>query len=100
MKLALSLCVGLSDAQGGQTDPTAPCGSRDAACCESKDFPVMGGIDFVDLASKAQAVDGPDLGSSEHSATLNGYTFNFKTAENAAAFEADPWRFAPRYGAF
>lgn len=39
-------------------------------------------------------------GSPDYSSTLNGYTFYFSSAENQAKFEADPWAFAPSYGAF
>jgi len=99
-KVAVFLVPQLVDAQGGKEDPTAPCGSRDNECCMGTDEPVMGGVDFVDLADKTQGTDGPELGITEFTASLNGYAFLFKSAVNAATFTSDPWRYAPRYGAF
>ena len=56
------------------------------------------GVDFVDLATKrAPGVAAPALGDPANAATLNGYAFYFLSAANAAAFAADPWRFAPAY---
>ena len=46
----------------GQIESGAPCSntmpSNDACCYEDKATPVMGGIDFVDLAGKTQGQDG------------------------------------------
>lgn len=61
--------------------------------------PVVDGYDVVayfSLPSDAQGVKG----SSEFSRTLNGYSFHFANEANAAAFEADPHRFAPQFGGF
>lgn len=30
----------------------------------------------------------------------HAWTFHFKNAANKAAFEADPWRYAPQFGGF
>jgi hypothetical protein len=60
----------------------------------------MGGVDFVDLAGKKQGTDVPDFGSSSFSATLNNYTFLFKSAANAETFKGSPWSFAPAWGGF
>jgi YHS domain-containing protein len=40
------------------------------------------------------------VGSSEYSATLNGYTFYFSSPENKALFEASPWKYSPSWGGF
>ncbi|MBM3511323.1 MAG: YHS domain protein [Alphaproteobacteria bacterium] len=42
----------------------------------------------------------PVVGSDAHTATWNGKTWRFATAENRAAFLAEPDRYAPRYGGF
>jgi len=60
----------------------------------------MGGIDFVDLASKTQGKDTAIFGIPSITAQLNGYTFQFLTVSNKAAFEADPWSYAPAWGGF
>ena len=88
-------------------DPAAPCqvtGDDTEGCCwTDKRFPVMGGVDFVDLATnKVQGVDSPALveGLPQHERYLNGYVFVFLSSTNAALFEADPWRYAPAFGGF
>ena len=87
-----------------QVAPDAPCPNvspSDAKCCQKTSTgPVLGGIDFVDLATKTQGQDAPIFGVSSFSATLNNYTFLFKSASNAAAFKASPWSFAPAWGGF
>ena len=73
----------------------------DTACCQkSSNGPVLGGVDFVDLATKRQGKEAPAFGSAAHSATLNNFTFHFLSGENAAAFKASPWSFAPAWGGF
>jgi len=42
----------------------------------------------------------PVKGSKEHAATWKGATWHFVSAENKAAFEADPQAFAPQYGGY
>lgn len=70
-------------------------------CTEKSAGPVLGGVDFVDLMLyKNEGQDAPELGSSQFNASLNGYTFWFKSAANQGAFAADPWKFAPAYGGF
>lgn len=72
----------------------------DAQCCYTdKSSPAIGGIDMVDLATKA-ANGVPSMGSAEFKTMLNGYSFYFLNAENRDAFNADPWNFAPAYGGF
>ena len=44
--------------------------------------------------------DGPRLGDARHSAVHDGATYRFASAENLEAFEADPARFAPRFGGY
>merc|ERR1719411_1058420 len=85
----------------GNIDPDAPCqDATDASCCENNKYAVMGGVDFVSIVEKKQGADNFDWGSKEYNAILNGYTFNFISAENADKFKADPWLYAPKYGAF
>ena len=42
----------------------------------------------------------PTLGSAEHSLAHGGATYRFASAENLAAFEANPERYVPAYGGF
>jgi YHS domain-containing protein len=42
----------------------------------------------------------PVEGRSEHELEWNGATWRFSSAENLAAFEADPEAFAPQYGGY
>ena len=42
----------------------------------------------------------PVEGSAEHSLEWRGARWTFASAENRAAFEADPERYAPRYGGY
>ncbi|WP_297771931.1 YHS domain-containing (seleno)protein [uncultured Roseovarius sp.] len=42
----------------------------------------------------------PVQGAPEHALEWNGATWHFASAENRAAFEADPERYAPQYGGF
>lgn len=42
----------------------------------------------------------PVKGSAEFSATHDGATYQFASAENKALFEAEPARYAPQYGGF
>jgi YHS domain-containing protein len=61
---------------------------------------VAGGIDFVDLAGKTQGKDAPAFGDASHKTTLNGFPFHFTSDANRAAFDADPWTYAPAWGGF
>jgi YHS domain-containing protein len=71
------------------------------ACTDPSYGPVLSGVDFVDLQeSKTEAVDVPEFGVAEFTAKLNGYSYWFKTADNKAKFEADPWTYAPVWGGF
>ena len=42
----------------------------------------------------------PARGLAEHELTLDGATWRFASAENKAAFEADPARYTPQYGGY
>jgi len=99
--LLFATMAGLAAAQ---VDPKAPCPDAtptSATCCyTNKGSAVMGGVDFVDLASKKQGVDSPVFGDSSISTTLNGYTFHFLNSANKDAFNKDPWSFAPAWGGF
>lgn len=103
MKAVSVILTGLA-AVLAQKDPSSQCPDATptaADCCfTNKTAAVMGGVDFVDLASKKQGVDGPVFGSAAFSATLSGYTFHFLTAANRDAFNQDPWSYAPAWGGF
>ncbi len=45
-------------------------------------------------------VGAPTQGSSAFTAKHNGITFQFASAANRAAFQADPGKYAPQYGGF
>jgi YHS domain-containing protein len=91
-------------AQGGTVDPKAKCPDatpRTPECCTAnKTAPVMGGIDFVDLAGKTQGKDGPVYSGMKFTSLLNGYTFGFLSQANKDTFDADPWSYAPAWGGF
>jgi len=76
--------------------PPGPSGS-----CTDKKYPVLAGVDFVDLReNKKESVDKPEFGTSDVTATLNGYTFWFKSTANRDKFASDPWTYAPAFGGF
>jgi YHS domain-containing protein len=65
---------------------------------------------FTDFRSKL-ALDGhdpvayfktgkPTKGTAQNAVTWNGATWHFASAENKAAFEANPQSFAPQYGGY
>ena len=54
------------------------------------------GADPVAYHTQGKAVQGVP----EHSTTWSGRTWHFASAENRERFEADPARYAPRYGGF
>ena len=91
------------DESGSAVDPNSPCPSakpQSPQCCFNSTAVVAGGVDFVDLAGKTQGKDAPAFGNASHTTTLNGYTFHFTSDANRAAFDADPWTFAPAWGGF
>ena len=99
------MLVALLSTTSSQISPRAHCPNatpRTASCCyQNKSAPVLGGIDFVDLATtKKEGADAPSMGEPEYSADLNGYPFWFKNAKNAEIFENAPWQFAPSWGGF
>lgn len=55
---------------------------------------VVGGYDVVAY----HTVGKPTEGSAEFSATYQGATWNFASAENLEMFNSDPAKFAPAYG--
>lgn len=76
--------------------------------------PVLYGYDVVEYFSLDAAAPGV-MGHAEFAANLTttdqnkeatqhmlptNWTFWFKDAANQAAFEADPWRYAPQWGGF
>ncbi|CAM9626897.1 unnamed protein product [Phaeothamnion confervicola] len=70
------------------------------ATCANPDSPVLGGADVVAYFLGEVAFDSYIVGSPEHTAILNGFTFYFASDAHKAMFEGDPWRFAPQWGAF
>jgi len=72
----------------------------DCNCADRSYGPVTAGVDYVEMFQKVERVDIPEFGSSQFTATLNGYTFWFKSAENQAKFIGDPWTYAPNVGGF
>ena len=58
------------------------------------DAAVVGGYDVVAYHTAGK----PTKGSADHSATYQGATWHFSSAENLALFEADPAKYAPAYG--
>ncbi|MFV2038426.1 MAG: YHS domain-containing (seleno)protein [Paracoccaceae bacterium] len=61
-----------------------------------KDGMAATGFDVVAYFTEDQAVDGSD----DFSLQWKGAMWRFSSAENLAAFEADPWAFAPQYGGY
>lgn len=59
-----------------------------------EDGAVVGGYDVVAYHTMGK----PTEGSAEFSATYQGATWNFASAENLEMFNADPAKFAPAYG--
>ena len=92
-------------ALAGQISPRALCPDAkpsSAACCyHNKTAPVLGGVDFVDLAmTKQQGEDPPTLGDAKFARMLNGYFFHFINEKNADTFSSNPWAYAPSWGGF
>jgi len=71
---------------------------------------VLKGYDMVEYFVSHTAVVGKkefnhthrtyDYSSKQEGEVIGDYHFLFKSAENAAEFAADPWKYAPRYGGF
>ncbi|MBZ8117223.1 YHS domain-containing protein [Roseovarius sp. LXJ103] len=61
-----------------------------------KDGTVIGGYDPVAYFTDG----GPAQGSAEHALDWDGATWHFTSAENKAAFKADPAKYAPQYGGY
>jgi hypothetical protein len=98
LSLLLSAMAGMASAQN---DPNARCPNatpNSAQCCyKNMTAAVMGGVDFVDLASKQEGEATSSFGDARFSATLNGFTFLFVNEANKDKFASDPWRFAPAW---
>ncbi|WP_029032717.1 YHS domain-containing (seleno)protein [Salinarimonas rosea] len=56
----------------------------------------LGGYDAVAYFREGRPVEG----SRDHTVEWNGATWRFASADNRAAFEADPEGFAPQYGGY
>lgn len=100
----LGLLLSVTGLAAAQIDPNARCPSASPAtaqCCYgNKTAAVMGGVDFVDLASKQEGKVTSSFGETKFSTTLNGYTFLFVSEANRDKFNADPWSYAPAWGGF
>merc|ERR1719407_118993 len=95
-----ALAVGLALPAVVQSQP-GPRPGPSPNCTDPSYGPVLAGLDFVDLLlNKKEGADAPDFGTSDNTATLNGYTFWFKSSANAETFKADPWAYAPMNGGF
>jgi len=72
-------------------------------CCADPTFPVVGGIDVVELFSQPED-SMPNIGSPLFQYKLQTstgvYTFRFISEENRRKFFEDPWKYAPAYGGF
>jgi len=89
-------------------DYNDPCGALEedggygrALCCSNELFPVLGGIDAVQLRFTGEVT----YGSSEHTfmyKTTGGskYMFWFSTRENMQTFSANPKWYFPQFGGF
>jgi|ERR1719362_146302 len=105
MKKSILLALTASVAYG-QIETGAPCSTTmpsnggNGCCYQDKKTAVMGGVDFVDLAHKKQGKDGAVFGKKKFTQKLNGYSFYFLTAANAATFKKNPWSYAPAWGGF
>eukprot|EP00662_Eupelagonemidae_sp_cell21_P035706 gene35706-424_t len=75
---------GTVDPKGGAAGAHRSEAAPQSATVFTHSAPVLGGVDFVDLANNKTR------GGGRRSATLNGYTFRFVSAANAAAFAASP----------
>jgi YHS domain-containing protein len=75
--------------------------------CASTEFPVLGGVDFVNYFTAYKNADGSYneteygvMGSSSHSSTHNGYIYYFVSDSNKVMFDASPSSYIPQYGGF
>ncbi|MEJ6395365.1 YHS domain-containing (seleno)protein [Gymnodinialimonas sp. 2305UL16-5] len=59
----------------------------------------IGGADPVAYFDLAEDAD-PVIGSADHTLDWSGATWQFASAENRAAFEANPSAYAPAYGGY
>jgi hypothetical protein len=59
-----------------------------------------GVVGSASFAHDVVGVDKSSGGASGQKMTPTNYTFHFKDAANLRAFQADPWRYLPRWGGF
>lgn len=84
-----------------------------ATACAVAARPVLFGFDVVEYSKLTPGAAGltgdPSRFSSQLTTNIGGqgnpphyvnYTFAFSSEDNRKAFEADPWRYAPKYGGF
>lgn len=67
-----------------------------AAWYETETGVAINGVDPVGYFTEGA----PVAGSAAHSLDWGGTTWHFASAENRAAFEADPSKYAPQYGGY
>lgn len=75
---------------------TTPAAAKDPVYTSTFSSLAVSGYDPVAYFREGKPVEG----SSNHQFEWNGATWRFASAENLAAFEADPEAFAPRYGGY
>lgn len=96
--LALTAAIALSGLGGLATSPAA------MAYDEASTSAINVGADSVILhghdAVAYFTVGKPTPGKAEFQTVYQGATYQFASAENLAAFQADPARYAPQYGGF
>lgn len=92
--LAIALAIGLS--LGAAALTTQPAQAKDQIYTGFLSSLAVGGFDPVAYFTEGKPVEG----SADHEASYNGATWRFASAANKAAFEADPARYAPKYGGY
>lgn len=75
--------------------------------CANTSYPVMGGLDFVQYFTDFKISDGVyneskigEMGSSNYTSELNGYTFYFLSSTNKDLFDSSPSSYIPQWGGF
>jgi YHS domain-containing protein len=92
--LAIVLALGLS--LGAAALTTKPALAKDPVYTGFLSSLAVGGYDPVAYFTEGKPVEG----SSDFETSYNGATWRFASAEHKAAFEADPMRYAPKYGGY
>ena len=93
--LALAALLGLA-ALGTLSDPLAAQSAKPPVFTDFRSKLALDGYDAVAYFKGGKPVKGVDA----HAVSWNGATWRFASAENKAAFEADPKAFAPQFGGY